>query len=311
MSNGYFGVPTLKYLIKRKNIKINYIITSKKKYINNKLNLIKLIAINNNINYINSDNLNKKKYIKKIIKSKPNLQILISFKIIPKKIWEIPNIGTINIHPSLLPQYKGSCPINWTIINGEKYTGLTSFFINDNIDGGPIILQKKIKINNNINYNKLYNKLSNLTKYFLIETINKIIKKKYKLINIKNNNIKFKKAPKINNYHTKIYFYNLDYKKIYNLILGLSKTKPAWCYLNTYDNIYIINIYKIKINININLEKFNYLKIGVILFFNKKIYVKTINKFIELLTCQLSNKKKMEFIDIYNGLKYKNNIFLF
>ncbi|MDH3004490.1 MAG: hypothetical protein NHG08_00710 [Candidatus Shikimatogenerans sp. JK-2022] len=310
MSNGYFGVPTLKYLIKKKKITINYIITSKKKYINNNLNLIKKIAQKNKIKIINSENINKKKNIKKIIKSKPDLQILISFKIIKKKIWKIPKLGTINIHPSLLPLYKGSNPINWVIINGEKYTGLTSFFINNNIDGGPIILQKKIKIKKNINFDNLFNKLSNLSKYFLIKTIKKIINKNYKCKTIINNT-EYKLAPKINNFYTKIFFNFYKTKYIYNLILGLTKKKPSWCFLNTINNIYILNIYKINIKININLKNFTYLKPGEILYYKKKIFVKTINNFFELLICQLSNKKIMNIIDLYNGLKFKNKLFLF
>lgn len=311
MSNGYFGIPTLKYLLLKKNkIKINYIITSKKEYINNKINIIKKIAKKNKIKIIFSEYLEYKKNIKKIKKSKPDLQILISFKIIKKKIWEIPSKGTINIHPSLLPKYKGPCPINWVIINGEKETGLTSFFVNDKIDNGAIILQKKIKIKKKTNFEKLYNKLSKLTVKFLKNTIKKIYKKNIKIKYLKNkNNIIY--APKINNYYSKIYL-NYNKKKIYQLILGLSQDKPAWCFLNTYNNIYILNIYKI--NININIYKYiNKIKIsiGQLIYYKKKIFVKIKNDFIELLICQLNNKKIMNILDIYNGLIFKKNIFLF
>lgn len=317
MSNGYFGIPTLKILLKKKNIKINYIITSKKNFINSKPNLIKKISKKYNIKIINSDKIEKTKNIIKINNSKPDLILIISFKIISKKIWRIPRLGTINIHPSLLPNYKGPCPINWAIINNEKYTGLTSFFINDNIDGGPIILQKKIKINSNIDFISLYKLLSIYTKKFVLKTILYVIKKKRK--KLKNNFLikNLKKAPKINNYFSKISFYQIK-EKINKLILGLPSNKPAWCFLNIYKDIYIFNIYKI--NININKKDYKYLKlnyykshIGDFIYYKKKIFIKIKNDFIELLICQLNNRKKMNILNLYNGLKFKNfkNIFLF
>ncbi|WGH28195.1 MAG: hypothetical protein NHG07_00900 [Candidatus Shikimatogenerans bostrichidophilus] len=193
----------------------------------------------------------------------PDLQILISFKIIKKEIWEIPKIMTINIHPSLLPQYKGPCPINWVIINNEKITGLTSFKVNDKIDKGKIIKQKKIKIKNNINFNKLNKLLSIKSKFFTYKTIKKIFNKKKYFIKKKNNK-KIKNAPKINNYYTKIYWFNNIYK-IYNIIRGSSFNKPAWCYLNTKNKILLINIY----NVNIIIYKHNY-NYGKIIFKKKK-----------------------------------------
>lgn len=313
MSNGYFGIPTLKLLLKKKNIKISYIITSKKDIINNKPNFIKKISKQYNIKFIDSDKIEEKKYIIKIKNSKPDLILTISFKIISKKIWTIPKLGTINIHPSLLPNYKGPCPINWAIINNEKLTGLTSFFINDNIDGGPIILQKKIKIKKNIDFISLYKLLSIHAKEFVLKTILYVIKNKKK--QLKNNFCYLKKAPKINNYFSKI---DLNDKKenINKLILGLPYNKPAWCFLNIYKNIYIFNIYKI--NIDINEKYYQYLDfyyyksyIGDLIYYKKKIFIKIKSDFIELLICQLNNRKKMNILNIYNGLKFKKNIFLF
>ncbi|WGH25680.1 MAG: methionyl-tRNA formyltransferase [Candidatus Shikimatogenerans bostrichidophilus] len=306
MGNGDFGYPCLIKLINNKKYKIACIITSKKKKINNKKNLILSIAKKKKIKIIYTENINKIKYINKIKKIKPDLQILISFKIIKKKIWKIPKLGTINIHPSLLPNYRGPCPINWVIINGEKETGLTSFFVNDKIDKGKIIIQKKIKIKN-INFEKLYYKLSIINKKFIIKTINIVLKKNIKLK--KNKISKYNlSAPKINNFYSKI-FLNEKIENIYNKILGLSKNKPAWCFLNTKKKIFIINIYKSKI-IKINKNLLN-IKIGKLIFFKKKILIKVKDGFINLLICQLNNRKKMNIINLYNGIKNKKKIFLF
>ncbi|WOX79230.1 methionyl-tRNA formyltransferase [Candidatus Shikimatogenerans bostrichidophilus] len=299
ISNGNFSVHSLKYLIKNQkkyNLIIKRIITSKKNIINNEKNLIKQLALKNNINIIYSEYIEKN--IKTIINLKPDLLIVISFKYLKTKIWTIPKLGTINIHPSLLPQYKGANPINWVIINGEKKTGLTSFFINKIIDSGNIILQKKININNKITYKKLYKLLSKKTKIFLIKTIKKIftIKKE-----------KLKLAPKINNYYSKIYF-DKSLNKIYNLIRGLPYNKPAWCFINTKNKINILNIYKIKI-INYKHNYFN----GKILLKNKNVYISVKTGYIKLLKCNIANKKVIKNIDIYNGfINYNNNnLFVF
>ncbi|MDH3004845.1 MAG: hypothetical protein NHG09_00045 [Candidatus Shikimatogenerans sp. JK-2022] len=292
MSNNFLGAPLLKKIIKyKKKFKINFIVTSKQK----KNNIIKKIALKNKINIIDSKNINNYNYIKKKINKKNDLFILISFKILKKKIWEIPQKGTLNIHPSLLPEYKGPCPINWVIINNEKYTGLTSFWINNKIDNGKIILQKKIKIKKNINFKNLYKQLSFLIPNFFLKTIKNIYKKKNYY------------APKIDNFYSKINF-NLNYIKILKLILGLSYKKPAWCFLNTKNNILIINIYKIKI---INKKKFREKKNGELFKYKKKIFLKLKKKIIELLICKIENKKKMKMFDIYNGLQEKEFIFLF
>ncbi|MDH3004697.1 MAG: hypothetical protein NHF85_00040, partial [Candidatus Shikimatogenerans sp. JK-2022] len=285
----------------------------KKKYINKNFNYIKKIALKNKIKIISSNKIEKKKNIEKLKNISPDLFLLISFKIISKKIWSIPKYGSINIHPSILPNYKGPSPINWVIINGEKYTGLTSFFINNKIDEGNIILQKKIKISKYINYNTLYKKLSILSKYFVIKTINKIINKSFKkkIIKIKKKKIIY--AYKINNILSKINF-NMSSNKIFRLILGLDYKKSAWCFLNTKNNIYLLNIYKINININKELISNNYNNIGYgrLLIYKKKFYIKTLDNFIELLICKLNiNKIKLQFLDLYNGLQNKENIFLF
>lgn len=298
MSNGTFGISTIKYLIKNQKkyfYKISCIITTKNK-INKKKNYIKYLVKKNKIILIYSENIDKKKYIKKIKKIKPDLQLLISFKIIKYKIWKIPKLGTINIHPSLLPLYKGANPINWVIINGEKKTGLTSFFINDNIDGGNIILQKIIYIKKKYNYKTLKNIISKKSKKFTLKSILKVLNKKK--INIYINN---KIAPKINNFYSKIFFLNYKKKKILNLVKGLSNKKPAWCFINLNKNIYYFNIYKIKIKkINFNFKK--KIKIGKILFYNKKVLIKVKNGYIILLLCQIENKKKIKGINIYNSL---------
>ena len=103
------------------------------------------MAEENNLNVFQPLHLDDEKFCKKLKNLQPDLFIIVAFKKLPENIWKIPKLGTFNLHASLLPMYRGAAPINWAIINGEKETGLTTFFINNKIDYGNIILQKKCK----------------------------------------------------------------------------------------------------------------------------------------------------------------------
>ena len=152
----------------------------------------------------------------------------------PKKLWEIPKLGTINIHASILPNLRGAAPINWAIINGLKKTGLTSFFINEGVDTGDIIKIKEIKINEDDNFGSLYEKLRSLSGNFILDTIDEIQKVNGKpQVNTKD----LLTAPKLNKENTKINWLE-DGKKIVKKIRGLSPIPGAWsiiCLLYTSD----------------------------------------------------------------------------
>ncbi|WP_262896633.1 methionyl-tRNA formyltransferase [Candidatus Shikimatogenerans silvanidophilus] len=243
IGNSNFGVPSLKKMIKL-NYNIVSIITNKEKKIikhGKKIfkSEIKKISIKNNIPilYYEDININKIKYLK------IDLQIVISFKKLPKKIWEIPKIGSINLHPSLLPNYRGPSPIQWVIINGEKKTGITTFFINDKIDQGNIILQKEIKIKNDYNFGSLYKKLSFESSNLIIKTI-ELVKNKKNIILINKNNInknenkKLKFAPKILK-KDRLINWEDSLINIINKIRGLSPYPCAYTFLKTKKKNYI------------------------------------------------------------------------
>ena len=105
----------------------------------------------------------------------PDFIIVVAFRMIPESIWRIPKFGTINLHASLLPNYRGSAPINWVLINNENQTGITSFFIDENIDTGDILFQQKIKIDERINAGDLHDKLQYLAAEVTEKTIDGIL----------------------------------------------------------------------------------------------------------------------------------------
>lgn len=222
MGTAEFGIPTLKVL--KDNFNLDAIITNYDKPSGRGLKIefspVKKFAINNNIKYLQPKNLKEQSLIDKITSINPDIIVVVAFRMIPKSIWQIPKYGTINLHASLLPNYRGSAPINWVIINNENFTGVTTFFIDDKIDTGDILLQEKIKVDKKINAGELHDKLKVIGARTVKKTIEEIL----------NNSLKQKKQEHDKNYKTA---YKLDKEnikidwnqnclEIYNKIRGLS-----------------------------------------------------------------------------------------
>ncbi len=222
MGTAEFGIPTLKVL--NDNFKLNGIITNYDKPSGRGLKIkfspVKKFAIENNIKYLQPKNLKNEDFIKKIKSLNPDFIIVVAFRMIPEKVWKIPKHGTINLHASLLPNYRGSAPINWVIINNEQETGVTTFFIDENIDTGDILLQRKIKIDNKINAGDLHDKLKDIGADIVFNTIDGILKRKLKKIKQKENRL-YKTAYKFDKENIKLNW-NLNGIDIYNKIRGLS-----------------------------------------------------------------------------------------
>ena len=218
-----FAVESLKILIKS-NYNILGVVTAtdKKRGRGKKISFspIKNFAIKNNIPVHQPKNLKSEEFINLMKKIKPDLFVVVAFRMLPEIIINIPKYGSINLHASLLPNYRGAAPINWVIINGERETGVTIFFINKKIDEGDIISKKKIKINEDETAGSLHDKLMKEGAKLLRDSIKKIFIKNIKR-EIQKISLKDIKAPKI---QKKDCFINLDLddKNIIQLIKGLS-----------------------------------------------------------------------------------------
>ena len=204
---------------------------------------VKKTGIELNIPVFQPKNLKDDKFVEKLKKFNADIFLVIAFRKLPKKVWQIPKKGTINLHTSFLPDYRGAGPINWVLINGEKHTGISSFFINDKIDQGDIILQKKISIDKNMTAAQLHNQMI----IDGIEITNKtieLIRNNTLKIKIQNQSEKYKKAPKINKELLRINW-GQSIDQIHNKIRGLSPFLDynellqdisicpcAWFYLN-------------------------------------------------------------------------------
>ena len=181
---------------------------------------VKKTGIELNIPVFQPKNLKDDKFVEKLKKFNADIFLVIAFRKLPKKVWQIPKKGTINLHTSFLPDYRGAGPINWVLINGEKHTGISSFFINDKIDQGDIILQKKISIDKNMTAAQLHNQMI----IDGIEITNKtieLIRNNSLKIKIQNQSEKYKKAPKINKELLRMNW-GQSIEQIHNKIKGLS-----------------------------------------------------------------------------------------
>ena len=263
-----------------------------------KKSIVKVFSEENKLKIFQPENLENKKFLKDIKELKADIGVVVAFRKIPKELWEIPNFGTFNLHASLLPNYRGAAPINWSIIFKEKVTGVTTFLINDNIDSGDLLLQEKISIDHNENAGSLHDKLAIIGKNIIIKTIDlfPLKFKPKKQIIIGNENI----APKLTRENTKIDWSN-TLEDIYNKIRGLSPFPGAWTFLvNGKENI-IFKIFKASTEPLIDENADN-----EIIIIKKNLFVKHSDGLLKLEIVQLPNKKIMQTSSLLNGFSFKS-----
>jgi methionyl-tRNA formyltransferase len=172
-----FAVPTLQKLVENQ-YPVVAVITAPDKPAGRGLKLspspVKEYAVSQNIPVLQPTNLKAETFLEELRSYNANLQIIVAFRMLPETVWSMPEIGTFNIHASLLPQYRGAAPINWALMNGEKETGVTSFFLRHQIDTGDILLQDKIAIAEEDDFGSLYEKLRNLGADLALRTVQAI-----------------------------------------------------------------------------------------------------------------------------------------
>jgi len=241
-------------------------------------------------------NLKDDHFLSELAGLKANLQIVVAFRMLPRVVWEMPDYGTFNLHASLLPNYRGAAPINWVIINGETETGVTTFFIDDKIDTGEMILQDKVTISNDDSAGTLHDNLMHLGADLVLKTVKQI--QNEKVVRTKQDfDADLKSAPKIHKDTCRI-DWNQSLEQVYNHIRGLSPYPTAWTTLINNGEEIFLKIY------NAHKEKGKHnLKNGQIIYTKKEMKVAVKGGYIKLLEIQLSGKRKMEIHDVLNGLK--------
>lgn len=195
---------------------------------------VKEYAVSNNLKVLQPTNLKDPDFVSALKNLNASLFVVVAFRMLPEAVWSMPKLGTINLHASLLPQYRGAAPINWAIINGEKETGVTTFFIEKEIDTGAIIEQRKVEIGENTTVGELYTTLMYLGAETTVSTVNKIMRGENAEIAqetmIESEDLKA--APKIFKTTCEIDF-NQKAETVHNFCRGLDPYPGAWTYVHT------------------------------------------------------------------------------
>lgn len=262
-----------------------------------KYSAVKEYALEHNLKLLQPTNLKDEAFLSELKSLNANLQVVVAFRMLPEVVWRMPKLGTFNLHASLLPNYRGAAPINWAIINGETKTGVTTFFIDDKIDTGAMILNKEIGISPNENAGELHDRLMLLGSEAVAETLT-LIEKGNVRTTIQQDNSEIKTAYKLNKENCKI-----DWTKpaveIHNLIRGLSPYPSAWCLFKDNEQEWNVKVYDAKI-----ISENHSYNIGSVITSKKEIKVAVKDGFIQILSIQFPGKKKMLSNELLNGVTF-------
>ncbi|MGR7813806.1 methionyl-tRNA formyltransferase [Lacinutrix undariae] len=298
-----FAVDTLKTLVEH-NYNVVGVITAPDKPAGRgrKLNesAVKKYAQSQNLNILQPTNLKAEEFIEELKALEADLQIIVAFRMLPEVVWRMPKQGTFNLHASLLPQYRGAAPIHWAVINGETKTGVTTFFIDDKIDTGAIILQKEIDITPNETVGTLHDKLMTLGSALVIETVKRIENGNI-TTSVQPQNSDLKTAYKLHKENTKI-DWSQPLDTIYNKIRGLNPFPSAWCELKNNDDTLNVKIFGIEKEI----ESHNH-ETGKIIADKNELKISVQNGYIVVKEIQLPGKRKMEVKSLLNGFNFSDD----
>jgi methionyl-tRNA formyltransferase len=294
-----FAVATLRALVENKH-NIVGVITAPDKPAGRgrkiRTSAVKQYAVEQGLPLLQPTNLKDQTFLSELESLQPDLQIVVAFRMLPKAVWQMPPLGTFNLHASLLPEYRGAAPINWAIINGETRTGVTTFFINEDIDTGAIIRQKEVEISKSDTAGDLHDKLMTLGSLLVIETVELI--SEGSVAPMEQSGAEFKPAPKLNKENCRI-DWTEPLESVYNQIRGLSPYPAAWTLLSTDKGQTECKILEASIR-----QEEHDLKPGSILATKKEIRVAVEKGYIQIERLQLSGKRKMDAVSFLNGFTF-------
>ncbi len=307
MGTPIFAVATLKKLVKE-NYNIVAVVTSADKPAGRGQQVqeseVKQFAKQHNIPVLQPEKLKSQEFIEQLKLLNPDLQIVVAFRMLPEVVWQLPKYGTFNLHASMLPQYRGAAPINHAIINGENQTGVSTFFLEQDIDTGKIIFQEAIPIEPDELAGELHDRMMEIGANLVVRTVAAIGKGEISKISqadfIKKGEV-LKTAPKIFRANCKINW-DLDGMAIHNHIRGLSPYPAAWTELHRENGeVIALKIHKSKFTPATANDKV--FKAGSIIE-HFKIY--TLTGILEVLEVQAAGKKKIKASEFLLGFKFKD-----
>lgn len=264
---------------------------------------VKQFAVKHQLKVLQPTNLKDEAFLKDLKSLDANLQVVVAFRMLPKVVWQMPAYGTFNLHASLLPQYRGAAPINWAIINGETKTGVTTFFIDEKIDTGNIILQKGANIRPEDNAGDLHDRLMELGAHLVVHTCKQIEAGTVSLQK-QDESMELKPAPKIHKDTCRI-DWNSSMMDIYNHIRGLSPYPGAWTELVNDGKAEPMKIFRTEMETS----EHNYI-VGKLVVEKKSLKVAVKEGYLNLLELQLPGKRRMQVNEVLNRLNLEKEAHL-
>ena len=265
---------------------------------------VKQFALAHGLKILQPEKLSAQDFLSELNAFRPDLQVVVAFRKLPEAVWLLPELGTINLHASLLPDYRGAAPINHAIINGEKETGVTTFYINEKIDTGKIILQQKIAIDENDTAGTLHDKLTKAGAVLLLETIRQIEKGTVQTMEqnqLALNHPTLHAAPKLSKEFCRVNW-NQSPEKIFNFIRGLSPVPSAWTEITNGN-------FTTRLNISSSQKEImeHDFRPGKIISDNRTfLKVAVRGGFIHLKRLQLAGKKRLRVEEFLRGFNTEN-----
>ena len=258
---------------------------------------VKEYALANNLNLLQPTNLKDEAFLATLKGLNANLQVVVAFRMLPKVVWDMPELGTFNLHASLLPNYRGAAPINWAIINGETETGVTTFFIDDKIDTGAMIMNATTPIDPTEDAGQLHDRLMELGSTTVVKTLTLIEENKV-ILTVQSENPDTKTAYKLDKENCKI-DWSLSAGQIHNTIRGLSPYPGAWCHFSDKNEEWNVKIYAAT-----PIIESHAIELGSVICTKKELKIAVADGYIQILSLQFPGKKKMLASELLNGLSF-------
>ena len=263
---------------------------------------VKKYAVENGLKVLQPEKLKNPDFVAELESLKADLQVVVAFRMLPEVVWNMPRLGTFNLHGSLLPQYRGAAPLNWAVINGETKTGVTTFLLDHKIDTGNILFKKEIEINENDTVGDIHDELMGIGAKLVVETVDALAKGNVTPINQAEliDKSEIKHAPKIFKEDCKINWEN-DSEPIRNLIRGLSPYPAAWTKLV---NVESGKEFQSKVFFAVNSESSEVAIPGTIKSDGKTfVEVACGDGWLEIKDLQIAGKKRMKVVDFLRGFQ--------
>ena len=264
-----------------------------------KYSAVKEYALDKGLQVLQPTNLKDGAFLAELKALNANLQVVVAFRMLPEAVWKMPELGTFNLHASLLPQYRGAAPINWAVINGESKTGVTTFFIDEKIDTGAMIIKEEVSIGENETAGELHDRLMELGKGAVIKTLS-LIEEGKAVTTIQQDTANIKTAYKLNKDNCRI-----DWSKtgaeIHNLVRGLSPYPAAWTYFTDNGQEWNVKVYETAFeSVTPNEEA------GAIVSTKKEIKIAVKDGYLNIKSLQFPGKKKMAAHELLNGMQFSD-----